>query len=98
LSFCIQFFRQHVNIAFQHALASVIKRKITLVGDVCSKHPITIKSHDLHASDIRKVVDEIIFYQERDQLSPFFLVPASYSSFGLFLTFPFCLSYDGFGH
>jgi hypothetical protein len=27
-----------------------------------------------------------------------FLVHASYSSFGLFLAFPFCLSYDGFGH
>ncbi len=72
LSSCIQFFRQHVNIIFQHALTSAIKRKITLVGDVCSRHPITIRSHDLHACDIKKVVDEIIFYQERDQLSPFF--------------------------
>jgi hypothetical protein len=28
LSFCIHFFRQHVNITFQHALAYVIERKI----------------------------------------------------------------------
>jgi len=37
-----------------------------LVNDVCSKPPITIKSHDLHANEIRKVVGEIVSYQERD--------------------------------
>jgi hypothetical protein len=37
LSFCIQFFKQHVNIAFQRALTYVIKRKIALAGDACSK-------------------------------------------------------------
>jgi hypothetical protein len=37
-----------------------------LVGDVCSRHPITIRSHDLHAGDIRRVVDEIVSYHERD--------------------------------
>jgi hypothetical protein len=50
LSFYIQFFRQCVNIAFQHALTSTIERKIVLVSDVCSKPPITIRSHHLHAS------------------------------------------------
>jgi len=40
LSFCIQFFKQHVSIALQCALASAIERKIALASDVCSKHPI----------------------------------------------------------
>ncbi len=37
-----------------------------LAGDVCSKPPIIIKSHDLHASDIRRAMGEIIFYHEKD--------------------------------
>jgi hypothetical protein len=37
LFFFIQFFKQHVNIAFQRALTYVIKRKIALAGDACSK-------------------------------------------------------------
>jgi hypothetical protein len=53
LSFCIQFFRQHVNIAFQCALASTIERKIVLASDVCSRPPNTIRFHDLHVGDIR---------------------------------------------
>ncbi len=56
LSFRIQFFRQCVDIIFQRALTSVIERKITLVGDVCSRPPTIIKAHDLHVGDIRKVV------------------------------------------
>jgi len=43
-----------------------------LAGDVCSKPPIIIRSHDLHASDIRKAMGEIVSYHERDQLFPFF--------------------------
>ncbi len=35
LSFCIHFFKQHVNIVFQCVLASTIKKTIPLVGDVC---------------------------------------------------------------
>jgi hypothetical protein len=46
--------------------------KIALACDVCSKHPITIRSHDLHAGDIIRVVDEVASYHERDWLSPFF--------------------------
>jgi hypothetical protein len=47
LSFCIQFFKQHVSIAFQCALTSGIERKIVLVGDACCRPPITIRSHNL---------------------------------------------------
>jgi len=64
--FAIYFSRQRVNIALHHALASIIARKITLVGDVCSRPPITIRSHDLHAYDIRRVVGKIASYHEKD--------------------------------
>jgi hypothetical protein len=63
---CIQFFRQHVNIVLQHALVFAIERKIMLASDVCSRPPITIRSHDLHAGDIRGAVGKIDFYHERD--------------------------------
>jgi hypothetical protein len=66
LSFYIQFFKQHVSITLQHALASVIERKIALAGDACFKLPITISFHNLHASNIRRVVGEITSYQEKD--------------------------------
>jgi hypothetical protein len=66
LSFCVQFFKQCVNIALQCALASTIEIKIALMGDVYSRPPITIKSHNLHASDIRGAMGEIASYHERD--------------------------------
>ncbi len=66
LSFCSQFFRQCVNIAFQHALAFAINKKILLAGDVCSKPPITIKSHHSHACNIRGAMGEIASYHKRD--------------------------------
>ncbi len=66
LSFCIQFFRQRVSIALQRALTFAIERKIALVSDACSKPLITIRSHDLHADDIRGVVGEIIYYHKKD--------------------------------
>jgi hypothetical protein len=65
LSFCIQFFKQHVSIAFQCALAFIIERKIALANDACFRPPITIKSHNLHACNIRGVVCEIVSYNER---------------------------------
>ncbi len=65
-SFCIQFFKQHVNIAFQHALASTIEKKIVLANDACYRPLIIIKSHDLHANDIRRALGEIISYHKRD--------------------------------
>ncbi len=33
-----------------------------LVGDVCFRPPITIRSHDLHVNNIRGFVGEITFY------------------------------------
>jgi hypothetical protein len=66
LFFCIQFFKQHVNSTLQHALTFVIKRKIMLSHDVCSKPPIIIKFHVLRANDIRRVVGEITSYSEKD--------------------------------
>jgi hypothetical protein len=64
--FCIQFFKQRVSIILQHALASIIERKIVLVGDACSRPPITIKSNNFHVGDIRGAVGEIASYHKRD--------------------------------
>jgi hypothetical protein len=66
LSFCIQFFKQHVSITLQHALSSTMDRKIALAENVCSRPPIIIKCHNLHVGNIRRVVSEIISYHERD--------------------------------
>jgi hypothetical protein len=66
LSVYIQFFKQHVSIAFQHVLTSIIKTNITLIGDACSRPPTTIRYHDLHDGDIRRLVGEIVPYNERD--------------------------------
>jgi hypothetical protein len=66
LSFCIQLFKQHVSITLQHALTSAIEKKIALVGDACSRPPITIRSYELHVDDIRRVVGEIASYHKRD--------------------------------
>jgi len=82
--FAFKFSRQRVSTALQHALTFAIEKKIELVSDACFRTPITIKSHDLHACDIRGAVDEIASYHERDQLFPFFLVLASCAYFGFF--------------
>jgi hypothetical protein len=37
-----------------------------LVGNVYSRPPLIIKSHDLHVADIKGVVGEITFYHERE--------------------------------
>jgi len=66
LSFFIQFFKLHVNIVLQHVLISTIEKKIVLTGDACYKPPIIIRSHDLHAGNIRRVVGEITSYHKRD--------------------------------
>ncbi len=42
LSFCIQIFRQHVSITFQHVLTFIIKRKILLANDACFKPPLLL--------------------------------------------------------
>ncbi len=54
-----------------------------LAGDVCSRPPIIIKFHNLHAGDIRKVMAEITSYHEKDLFFPFFLVLMGCMSFGL---------------
>jgi hypothetical protein len=64
--FAFNFFRQRVSIAFQHVLAFAIERKIALVGDACSRPPITFKFHDLHVGNIKGVVGEITSYRERN--------------------------------
>jgi hypothetical protein len=51
---------------FNVFLAFAIKRKIALVGDVCSRCHITIRSHNLHVGNIRKAVGEITSYHEKD--------------------------------
>jgi hypothetical protein len=66
LVFCIQFFRVHVDIVFQCALAFVVERKIVLTSDACSRPPIIIKFHNLHASDIKRAMGEITYYHKRD--------------------------------
>jgi hypothetical protein len=66
LFFCIKFFKQLVNITLHSVLTSIIEKKIALACDVNSRHPLTIRSHDLHVGDIRRVVGEITPYHERD--------------------------------
>ncbi len=66
LSFCIQLFKQYVNIAFQCALTFAIKRKIMLASDVCPRPPITIRSHNLRVGDIKKAMGEIISYHKKE--------------------------------
>jgi len=83
LSFCIKFFKQRVNIAFQCALTFVVRRKIALTSDVCFRPLITIKSHNLHACDIRGAMGETTSYHKRDFLFFIFLVHVCCSSFGL---------------
>ncbi len=36
-----------------------------LVGDVCSRPPIIIKSHNLHVDNIKRAMGEITSYHER---------------------------------
>ncbi len=72
LSFCIQFFEQHVSIVLQHAFTSTRERKIASTNDVYSRAPIIVRSHNLHVGHIRRAMGEITSYHERDYLSPFF--------------------------
>jgi len=64
--FCIQFFKQRVNISFQRALASTIKRRVRLASDAYSRPLTIIRSHDLHANNIKRAMNEIASYHERD--------------------------------
>jgi hypothetical protein len=71
-----------------HALAFTIERKIVLAGDAYSRPPIIIRSHDLHVSNIRKVVGEIAFTMKGTSSFPF-LILANNVFFGLSLAFIF---------
>jgi hypothetical protein len=51
---------------FQHVLASIIKKKIALASDACSRPPITIKYDDLHVGDIKRALGEIVSCHKRD--------------------------------
>jgi hypothetical protein len=53
-------------IVLLRALAFAKERKIVLASDPCSRPPIIIRSHDLHASDIRGAVGEIAPYDEKN--------------------------------
>ncbi len=66
LSFCIQFFKQCVSIALQRALTFAIEKKIALIGNACYRPPITIRSHDLHEGDIKRAMNDIASYHERN--------------------------------
>jgi len=65
-SFCNQCFKQNVSIAFQYALAYIIKKKIVLANDVYVRPPTTNKSHDLHACDNIGAMGQITSYHKRD--------------------------------
>ncbi len=66
LSFCIQIFRQCVNIALQCALASTIKRNIVFITNIYSRPPTIIRFHDLSTCNIKRALGEIASYHEKD--------------------------------
>jgi len=68
-----------------------------LAGDACSRPPIIIKSHDLHAGHIRRAMGEIASTTKWINSFPFLLVLAGYT-FGLSLAFLFCFPCDGSNH
>jgi hypothetical protein len=55
-----------LSIGLQCALAFTIERNIVLAIDTYFRPPITIRSHNLHASDIIRAVGEIASYHEKD--------------------------------
>ncbi len=55
-----------MSIALQHALASAIQSKITLAKDVCSRPPISFRSHDLHVGNIKGAVGKMVSYHKKD--------------------------------
>jgi hypothetical protein len=62
LSFCTQFFKQHVNIVFRCALTFAIEKKIMLTRSACSRPPTTIRFHNLHVGNSKRDVGEIVSY------------------------------------
>jgi hypothetical protein len=66
LFFCIQFFKQSINIAFQCALTLAINKKIVLTSDAYSRPPIIIRFHDLYVDNIKGATGQITSYHKRD--------------------------------
>jgi hypothetical protein len=63
---CIQLFKQCVSVAFLCDLTFVIKKKIALIRDVCSRPSIIFRSHDLHPGHIRRAMGGIASNYEKD--------------------------------
>jgi len=82
-----------LTLLLQCALTCAIERKVVLVGYACFRPPITMKFHNLHVGDIKRVKGEITSYHEKDWFSPFFGFVGC-TSFDL----PFCFLCDGFNH
>ncbi len=87
-------FLNNMLVLFSNILTSTLKRKITLANDACSRPPTTIRFHDLHAGNIRRVVCEITSYLERVQFFPFFWALRVVR----LLAFPFNLPWDASGY
>jgi hypothetical protein len=69
----------------------VRERKIALARNACSRPPIIIRSHDLHANNIKKVMGEITSYHHERINSLSSLVLVGFTIFELSLAFPFVL-------
>ncbi len=68
-----------------------------MAKNVCSRPPITIRSHDLHAGDVKRGVGEIASYHGITNSFPS-LVPSGCASFWPFFGLPFYLMCDGSNH
>ncbi len=77
-------FSNNMLVLLFNVLQPLLQRKIMLAGDVCSRPPITMGSHNLHACDIRRAMDEITSYHKRVQFFFFF-----FGSCKLFVFWPF---------
>jgi len=79
----------------QCVLEFVTERNITLTKYAYSKPPITIKSHDLHACDIRGAMGEIVSYHKKGFTFSLF---GSYKLHIFWPLFGLCLSCEGSDH
>ncbi len=69
-----------------------------LASDACSRPPTTIKSHNLHASDIRGAMGEIASYHKKDWLSPYLWALQAVCLLAFLWPLAFCFPWDGSGH
>jgi hypothetical protein len=94
LSFCIKFFKQRVNIAFQCALTFVVKRKIALTSDMCFRPLITIRSHNL----MHVTLEGLWVRQPPITKGIFYFLFFWFMCVVHLLACLFCLPLDGFDH